>query len=159
MWDVPSADALWSPLHGWSRRFGRKTYTDITVIGLTKGQGRYIIIRKQCTFVYDHKTECWVSSGESNPDSSTAVLSFVFFLIFLSLRQQALVICAKIQSKNPCCGVRSGFCRAAFCQVRENHAGNTRWYFQGSFCRIGGKQPAKTYRGSTPHCLKRQLRS
>ena len=59
-----------------------------------------------------------VSSGESNTDSPTAVLLFVFFLIFLGLRQQALVICAKIQSKNPCCGVRSSFGRAAFRQVK-----------------------------------------
>ena len=80
-----------------------------------------------------------VSGGESNSDSPTAVLLFVFFLIFLGLRQQALVICAENQSKKPCCGVRSSFHGAAFRQDKQNHAGNTRWYSQGIFRSIGGK--------------------
>ena len=88
-----------------------------------------------------------LSSGESNTDSPTAVFLFVFFLIFLGLRQQAFVICAEIQSKNLCCGVRSSFGRADFCQVKENHAGNTRWYFQVIFRRIGGNQPAQNLSG------------
>ena len=80
-----------------------------------------------------------LSGGESNSDSPTTVLLLVFFLIFLSLRQQALVICAKIQSKNPCCGVRSSFRRATFRKDKEKHAGNTHWYFQGVFRCISGK--------------------
>jgi hypothetical protein len=53
---------------------------------------------------------------ESNTDSPTAVLLVVFFLIFLALRQQGCVICAKIQSKTPCCGVLRSFEIAAFRQ-------------------------------------------
>ena len=94
-----------------------------------------------------------LSSGESNSDSPTAVLLFVFFLIFLALRQQGCVICAKIQSKNPCCGVLRSFERVAFCQDKKNFAGNTRWYFQGILRCIGEKPPFKTYRCSIPHCL------
>ena len=75
------------------------------------------IVRQISCFAYGI-ISLQVSSGESNTDSPTAVLLFVFFLIFLGLRQQAFVICAKIQSKNPCCGVRSSFGRAAFRQVK-----------------------------------------
>jgi len=45
------------------------------------------------------------------------------------------------------------FHRAAFRQVKENRAGNTYWYFQEIFRRIGGTPPVKTYRGSTPLSL------
>jgi len=85
--------------------------------------------------------EILLSSGESNTDSPTTVLSFVFLFIFLALRQQGCVICTKLQSKNPGCGVLCSFQGAAFRQDKQNHAGNTLWYFQGIFRSIGGKLP------------------
>ncbi|MBQ8797461.1 MAG: hypothetical protein IJZ56_04640 [Oscillospiraceae bacterium] len=56
---------------------------------------------------------------------------FVFLFIFLALRQQGYIICAKLQNKNPRCGVLRSFQRAAFVKISKITQGIPVGIFKG----------------------------